>query len=85
MAAALLQQQAAALHHHHLQGSKVSPTPLRKDLLGGVGAAIQQQLAGQRFGRNIPTAALLQQSTVGSSDAKSRLLQGDTALSSLQR
>ena len=80
--AALLQQQAAVAA---LQQSKVSPTPLRKDFLGGVGAAIQQQLAGQRFGRNIPTAALLQQSTIGTSDKSKGFLHGDGTLTSLHR
>lgn len=87
MTTALLQQQAA-LHQQHLQQNKISPAPLRKDIFGGVGAAIQQQLAGQRVGRNIPTAALLQQSTISTSDGKTRVglgHQGEAALTPLQR
>lgn len=88
MTAAILQQQAA-LQGQHFPHSKVSPTPLRKDVFGGVGAAIQQQLqGGQRIGRNIPTAALLQQSTISTSDGKTRVgpgLQGDIGLTPLQR
>ena len=79
-AAALLQQQAA-LQHHITQG-KISPTPLRRsDIAAGL-HGLQQQISGKlgRAASAIPTAALLCQSTVSTSDK-----QRESALSTLQR
>ena len=93
--AALLQQQVLQQQLQH-QG-KISPTPLRKDLIGGPHAlqqlqnAQQQHLANKlgRVSSSVPTAALLQQSTIATSDGKQRMLMmpisGETPLSSLQR
>lgn len=78
------QDQAAALQQQLLTQGKVSPTPLRKDATGGVAGLQQlqnlqqqQQLAGKIVGRvttSLPTAALLQQSTIATSDSKPRVL-----------
>lgn len=78
------QDQAAALQQQLLTQGKVSPTPLRKDTSGGVASLQQlqnlqqqQQLAGKIVGRvttSLPTAALLQQSTIATSDSKPRVL-----------
>lgn len=78
------QDQAAALQQQLLTQGKVSPTPLRKDTSGGVAGLQQlqnlqqqQQLAGKIVGRvttSLPTAALLQQSTIATSDSKPRVL-----------
>lgn len=78
------QDQAAALQQQLLTQGKVSPTPMRKDATGGVAGLQQlqnlqqqQQLAGKIVGRvttSLPTAALLQQSTIATSDSKPRVL-----------
>lgn len=79
------QDQAAAIQQQLLTQGKVSPTPMRKDATGGVAGLQQlqnlqqqqQQLAGKIVGRvtsNLPTAALLQQSTIATSDSKPRVL-----------
>lgn len=78
------QDQAAALQQQLLTQGKVSPTPMRKDPTGGVAGLQQlqnlqqqQQLAGKIVGRvttSLPTAALLQQSTIATSDSKPRVL-----------
>ena len=80
-AAALLQQQAAL--QHQLHPGKISPTPLRRDIAAGF-HGLQQQI-GSKIGRvasSLPTAALLSQSTVSTSDKQRG---GESALSSLQR
>ncbi|KAK3858831.1 hypothetical protein Pcinc_035007 [Petrolisthes cinctipes] len=84
------QDQAAALQQQLLTQGKVSPTPPRKDVTGGL-----QQLAGKMVGRvatSLPTAALLQQSTIATSDSKPRVLvmpghptASESPLTSLQR
>lgn len=97
------QDQAAALQQQLLSQGKVSPTPIRKDSPATVTSLQQlqnlqqQHLAGKMVGRvattSLPTAALLQQSTIATSESKPRLLvmpaQGvptsETPLSSLQR
>lgn len=80
------QDQAAALQQQLLTQGKVSPTPMRKDATGAVTGLQQlqnlqqqqqQQLAGKIVGRvatSLPTAALLQQSTIATSDSKPRVL-----------
>ena len=79
------QDQAAALQQQLLTQGKVSPTPMRKDPTGAVTGLQQlqmqqqqqQQLAGKIVGRvanSLPTAALLQQSTIATSDSKPRVL-----------
>lgn len=81
------QDQAAALQQQLLTQGKVSPTPMRKDATGAVAGLQQlqnlqhqqqqQQLAGKIVGRvanSLPTAALLQQSTIATSDSKPRVL-----------
>lgn len=97
------QDQAAALQQQLLTQGKVSPTPMRKDTSGGVASLQQlqnlqqqQQLAGKIVGRvatSLPTAALLQQSTIATSDSKPRVLvmpgqniaNTESPLTSLQR
>ncbi|RXG53998.1 hypothetical protein Avbf_06840, partial [Armadillidium vulgare] len=84
--ASMLQQQAAI--QQQLHPGKISPTPLRRDLSSGL-AGIQQQL-GNKLGRlaaSVPTAALLSQSTISTSDSKQRIgaQTGESALTSLQR
>lgn len=96
------QDQAAALQQQLITQGKISPTPLRKDAPTAVPGLQQlqnlqqQHLAGKvgaRVNSNLPTAALLQQSTIATSDGKPRMLvmpgqtipTSETPLSSLHR
>ncbi|XP_037773475.1 uncharacterized protein LOC119569342 [Penaeus monodon] len=96
------QDQAAALQQQLITQGKISPTPLRKDAPAAVPGLQQlqnlqqQHLAGKvgaRVNSNLPTAALLQQSTIATSDGKPRMLvmpgqtipTTETPLSSLHR
>ena len=95
--AALMQQQAQ-LQQLQQQG-KISPIPLRKDMMGGGAMNVLHQMQGAqqhlmnkmggRVSSSVPTAALLQQSTIATSDGKQRMLMmplpGETPISSLQR